>query len=389
MPLKNVFDTTISDTEQQRKLLYRRYGLFNNPFPSAAQTNGHPHMPTRADDQVDGYIKTFYNDRKSQAVAITASQGIGKTNFLNAYEQELRDFMGSKGFFVIRYVADPEPSFDPFIRSIFTSLQENNLLSQAIEASISQSDSVLSSVKMPEVRSVLISLQDAKKTSEEKFQKRLDLANDWLLGLPVRKEHRTELCIQFRLDTVESKTRALRDIVSFSTDLRKLEGIFLLLDELEKQTGLPKTKTLQYLTALRALIDALPKNLFLMVALTTDALERYKEMLPALRGRLTNQIPLKPLQTEREALELMQFYIEHSRKESSKFSISSEAQQDWGMPGTETIIAEEEARKIFNDFLHKSFRALEGVRQREFLNELHNQAENTFANLLKSRKIGS
>jgi len=35
--------------------------------------------------------------------------------------------------------------------------------------------------------------------------------------------------------------------------------------------------------------------LFLMVALTTDALQRYREMLPALKGRLANEVQLSPI----------------------------------------------------------------------------------------------
>jgi hypothetical protein len=45
--------------------------------------------------------------------------------------------------------------------------------------------------------------------SEGKLSDRLSLAYQWLLGLPVRKAHQTELGVNFCLDTVEAKTRAL------------------------------------------------------------------------------------------------------------------------------------------------------------------------------------
>jgi hypothetical protein len=96
--------------------------------------------------------------------------------------------------------------------------------------------------------------------------------------------------------------------VFFSAELGELRGIFLLLDELEKQDfSLSKTVVLRYLSALRALIDALPKYLFLMVALTTDALQRYREMLPALKGRLANEVKLSPIRDEEEALKYWRF----------------------------------------------------------------------------------
>jgi hypothetical protein len=45
--------------------------------------------------------------------------------------------------------------------------------------------------------------------SEGKLSERLSLAYKWLLGLPVRKAHQTELGVNFCPDTVEAKTRAL------------------------------------------------------------------------------------------------------------------------------------------------------------------------------------
>jgi hypothetical protein len=216
---------------------------------------------------------------------------------------------------------------------------------------------------------MLLALLEAYKESEDKLRTRLKLAERWLLGLPIRKEYQIELGVQFRLDTVESKTRALRDIVYFCAELKTLEGIFLLLDELEKQGGLSKTAIIQYLSGLRALIDALPKYFFLMVALTPDALNRYREMLPALKGRLTNIVELLPLQTEEQSVKLMHFYIEIAREEAKKI-----AKTDWRQPGNSALIDEEEARTVFQELLRGSL--LKGVRQREYLDRLHNKAQN-------------
>jgi hypothetical protein len=375
MPLKNVFKDSVPSVsrEERQKLLYQRFGVVSNPFPRAAQTSGHPHMPTEADDRIDAAVKAFYDERNSQAIAITASQGIGKTNLLNAYEKDLREVLSPIGFFVIRYMADPEPSFDPLIRSILECLHENNLLYRSIQAlakrSATSREYVFGLVRVSEVKTMLLALLEAYKESEDKLRTRLKLAERWLLGLPIRKEYQIELGVQFRLDTVESKTRALRDIVYFCAELKTLEGIFLLLDELEKQGGLSKTAIIQYLSGLRALIDALPKYFFLMVALTPDALNRYREMLPALKGRLTNIVELLPLQTEEQSVKLMHFYIEIAREEAKKI-----AKTDWRQPGNSALIDEEEARTVFQELLRGSL--LKGVRQREYLDRLHNKAQN-------------
>ncbi|RCJ38115.1 hypothetical protein A6769_10215 [Nostoc punctiforme NIES-2108] len=374
MPLENLFtdEATANAPEDQPKLLYRKFGVLSNPFPSAGQTSGHPHMSTEADKQVDAAVKTFYSDRKSHVISITASQGIGKTNLLNAYENALREKLSPHGFFVIRYVPDPEPFFDPLIRSIFENLGEE-YLRRSIDAlakekeKIGDIEKLLEFVRMSEIKTMLKALLEVK--SEEKRNERISLAYQWLLGLPVRKTHHTELGVNFRLDTVEAKTRALRDIVYLGSEMKTLEGIFILLDELEKQDfSLSKTIVLRYLSALRALIDALPKYLFLMVALTTDALNRYREMLPAIRGRLANEVPLSPIRNDEEAVKLFQFYLESAKREAIK-SVRDQKLQ----AGNDVLLRENDARLVFYRLLEQRTN-IQGVRQRDYLNALYEEA---------------
>ena len=374
MPLENLFtdEATSNAREEQPKLIYQKFGVLSNPFPSAGQTSGHPHMSTEADQQVDAAVKTFYSDRKSHVISITASQGIGKTNLLNAYENALREKLSSDGFFVIRYVPDPEPFFDPLIRSIFENLGED-YLRRSIQAlakkkeEIDDIDKILEFVRMSEIKTMLKALVEVK--SPEKLNERISLAYQWLLGLPVRKAHQTELGVNFRLDTVEAKTRALRDIVYLGSEMKTLEGIFILLDELEKQDfSLSKTIVLRYLSALRALIDALPKYLFLMVALTTDALNRYREMLPAIRGRLANEVQLSPIRNEEEAVELFKFYLEQAKTEANNYARDKE----W-TAGSNVLLYEDSARLLFHQLLKGS--NIQGVRQREYLNALYDKAD--------------
>ncbi|HEY9802251.1 MAG TPA: hypothetical protein V6D25_17955 [Leptolyngbyaceae cyanobacterium] len=384
MPLENLFtdEATANAPEQQPKLLYQKFGVSSNPFPSAGQTSGHPHMPTQADKQVDAAVKTFYSDRKSHVISITASQGIGKTNLLNAYENALREKLSPHGFFVIRYVPDPEPFFDPLIRSIFENLGEDYLRRSinALDRKINQKndiDKLLEFVRMSEIKTMLKALLEVE--SEEKRHERISLAYQWLLGLPIRKNHQTELGVYFRLDTVEAKTRALRDIVYFGAEMETLEGIFILLDELEKQDfSLSKTIVLRYLSALRALIDALPKYLFLMVALTTDALNRYREMLPAIKGRLANEVQLLPIRNEEEAVKLFDFYLNEAKEEATrKF-----AQNKQLKPGSNVLLHEDSARLLFHQLLKVS--NIKGVRQRDYLNGLYEKADESINEFLSA-----
>jgi hypothetical protein len=290
---------------------------------------------------------------------------------LSAYENALKEKLGPRGFFVIRYIADPEPTFDPLIRSVFEHLGEDHLRTVARklrEATNGDYESRLDNVRTGDVKAMFRALAQSI-DDDARLDERVTLANQWLLGLPVRKAHREELLVQFRLDTVESKTRALRDVVYVSADLKVLEGVFLLLDELEKQDfSRSKTVVLQYLSALRATIDALPKYLFLMAALTTDALQRYREMLPALKGRLADQVELLPIAAVNEAIEYRDFYVEHARKEGGLVA----AEEGWKV-GRKELVSRKDASDAFDELMGTS--SIEGVRQRDYLNLLHKKAE--------------
>ena len=154
-----------------------------------------------------------------------------------------------------------------------------------------------------------------------------------------------------------------------SVDLGLLKGIFLLLDELEKQAGvLGPTAVVRYLSAMRAIIDALPKYLFMIVAITPDAMRRYSSALPAFRSRLENQIALSPLQSFEEAESLAAFYVAKKR-EVAKLAGKAGGNQD--------LVTKSEMRTVFEEALKASQRrGDDGVRQREFLNTLHRIAEN-------------
>jgi hypothetical protein len=195
---------------------------------------------------------------------------------------------------------------------------------------------------------------------------------EWLLGFRLLKAHREGLGVQFRLDTVESKTAALRDLVLVSSEAGILKGIFLLLDELEKQEGVigPAAIT-RYLSAMRAIIDALPQRLFMMIAITPDALRRYSAAVPAFRSRLQNQITLTPLTELTPANKLAEFYMTTARTEASNSRRGS-----GGKAGDQALVSTGEIKDVFHSLQQAAERRGDsGVRQREFLHRLHIIAE--------------
>jgi hypothetical protein len=349
--------------------LYKQFGLLGNPFPPASQTAGHPHSHSPADDEIEARVANFINEHRSQVVVIEGTQGVGKTNLLNFWEAEIKDALGdSEGYYVIRYLADPEASFDSTLRRLFQELGVEFV--QKLGKKLAHNKGEIDAARNPEIRSALHML-----AAKPEDLNRATLFRDWLLGLRILKGHREELDVQYRLDTVESKTGALRDIVIVSSKVGLLEGIFLLLDELEKQAGvLGATAVVRYLSALRALIDALPQHLFMMLAVTPDAMIRYSAALPAFRSRLQNPIVLQPLDDEGKALALANFYVTHARESAEKSRGAAPA-------GTQELLSDEQIKAVFQDLRRTGERRGDiGVRQREFLQFLHDQVERFISN---------
>ncbi|MBJ6724389.1 AAA family ATPase [Geomesophilobacter sediminis] len=360
---------------------YTKFGILENPFPASSQPTGHPHLESDVDDQIVNAIKQFeaYN-HATQVIVVEGTQGVGKTNLLNYYQHELQDYYrDEKGFYIIRYYPDPEPSFDAIVRKIFQELGENHLrqigeeLSERNEA---EAERIIGLARSSDVRAVLYTLRRVAKEESSELGQVCEAALEWFLGLRLYKKHSQLLGVFFRLDTVESKTQALRDIVYVSSELTLLNGIFLLLDELEKQDySLSKTTILKYLSAIRALIDSLPRNLFMMLALTPSARNRYFLMLPAIAGRLQNIVTLKPLQKDDDAVNLYRFYLSHERQRTKNEAVTGET------PGSAHLLTEEIVKDLFNRMLVESAnRGVKGVTHRDLLQRLRDEAEAVIAN---------
>ena len=274
----------LRETEQRQdagESLAARFGILTNPFPAANQTSANPHYETEADEDAENRIVTFLRDGRSQVVVVEGTQGVGKTNFLNHFESEIRDALDDReARYVVRYLAEPEALFEGTTRRLFEEMGADHL--RRLVEKLKRDPAPIQEARGHDMRTALHRLRQH--VHGRDLNDALDLMMQWLLGLRLLKAHRQALGVQFRLDTVESKTAALRDMVQVSGAAGALHGIFLLLDELEKQAGvLGPTAVARYLSALRAIVDALPERLFLMIAITPDALLRYWHALPTSR----------------------------------------------------------------------------------------------------------
>ena len=362
-----------SDARQRRT--YRQYGVLDNPFPSAGHTTRHPRQEDAVDEALlDLFARFEEGARLSQVVTIVGPPGAGKANLLDYYEGQFRDYYrGRDACYVIR--RHPAPSFDSLLRTILQRFGPRHL--ENIGRTLAQgSDTARTAAKerarSHDVRMVLDRLERAG-GSDGRLADCARLAFEWFLGFPVSKRHRAVLGVGFRLDTVESRMQALRDLIYVSERLRLLEGIVLLIDELEKHDySVSKTLALRFLLFIRALIDGLPERLFLMLAMTSQARTRYLAMLPALASRLQDTIVLTPLRNEAEANRLFEFYVANARDAAgSSRRVGGEKQ------GSAELFGTEELTDMFRGLRERSERrGSDGVTPRDYLHHLHEEWEN-------------
>ena len=88
-----------------------------------------------------------------------------------------------------------------------------------------------SRIRNPELRVAFIKLGE---TIADNRENTAELMLEYLMGLRVFKRHTEALGVHFRLDTTESKTIALHDLITLSSELNIFQEMYLFLDELEK-----------------------------------------------------------------------------------------------------------------------------------------------------------
>ena len=370
-----------SNLEKTKSNLFNKIGVITNPFPPSGQTSQHPRMESQIDDDISNRVRKFEGTgNPSQIILIEGTQGIGKTNLLNYYQQEFEDlYKEDKESYIIQYFPDPEPSFDAVIRRVFQGLNHELFKNIALKLSELPKDERNQIKDIALNKEVQIVLNRLERVEDDRLDEYSKLALEWFMGLRLLKAHREKLGVNFRLDTVESRTQALRDVVYVSERLKLLKGIFLLLDELEKQDySLSKTPVLRFLSAIRALIDALPRFLFLMVATTPQAKQRYFAMLPAFQGRFQDILTLNLISNFEQAVDLYNFYCEKGRKEALR-----EYNESWIQQGEEEIFEENELREMY-DTVEKisSERGTEGITPRDFLHNLYKNYEKKYSLIL-------
>ena len=352
--------------------MYRRYGVLDNPFPVAGQPAGPPRLEDAADAAVAGRFRRFEEGgHVSQAVVIEGAPGAGKAALLDHYEEQFRDYCGGRGaYYVIRH--QPAPAVSWLLYTILRSLDHMEKIGRKLAlCGAAESREVKECAQSPDVRIVLDSLAHAAE-SDARLVQCARLARAWIAGRRVAERHHAALGVSSRLFRLDARMQALRDVVSVGARLRLVDGIVLLIDELEQPVySLGRMPVLRSLVPVRELIEALPERLFLMMAMTPRARERYFALLPKLAGRLQDRIPLSPIMYPLEAERLSEFYVARAREAAQSSPMAAGEDQ-----GASELFGAAEVKRIFRRLRDRSeARGTEGVTPRDFLHTLNQEWE--------------
>jgi len=204
-----------------------------------------------------------------EVLTIIGGYGMGKTHALKYIESLSR----SRGLKPI-YVQSPGRSFMDFYSTVMENL-------------IDTIHDVKYQAKNPALKRALELLDN---------QEAHLYAKGWLLGYAIPANIRYKLGLMGNIRE-SLAVNLLVEVLSLA--LAKVKGVVILLDEVETILNQPKNTRFSYTENLRELIDGMPRNTALVVAMTPACWDDITTLNPALFRRLSSNILyLKPVRKE-------------------------------------------------------------------------------------------
>ena len=305
---------------------FEKYGFQRNPFP------GHEeeffefiYGQDKAKKVFIERFKQFHRDRNVNSLLIVADHRVGKTNFLRYYHYRLEKMLKSK---------QTSLTEAPFLPIYFRAYEYDFffIYQQIIE-------------KLPEV--IFIKLYDslAKKPLSQDFpdtdlsralrktgkdcadsefdqEERISLFCRWLRGgyRSLNKLQKEKLGVMENITNSPVGARFLRDLLEIMRERKILNGLVFFFDEFERLVGagLSRAQKDRYLNDIRNFISDFQRGAFFTFAITPGGLGVLQKDNPAIPPRLGTKLQLQNLESEKEAFEFTQIYIDHFRQLEEK-----------------------------------------------------------------------
>ena len=347
-------DLSLFEVEPQELNPYEKHFLLENPFPG----HGEPRFDacTDQDDLKKRFIyglKNFSADAKR--LRINGENGAGKTNILRYFEKltdEARRNKLIKSLHPI-YISAPGESYydihgqiidklsELFLGDLFEILKSDPKKINTLSKKISSASELLAVIKIL-VKPNLFTVYG---------ERHKDALIRWLKGQKLSVSDK-------KLLTDRDRERQLSDITSASLAMRFLNGLLVLLKELdlcdgivllfdefeEIFEGLPRARQSRYAQDLRHLFDTLTESVFFVTA--TTPVPKDLAQYPAIERRLGDPMELQPIDSLELAIKYVLDYLESGRDKYETYSENNENQSNQIRPSdlrplTKEIVKEE------------------------------------------------
>lgn len=305
---------------------FEKYGFRRNPFP------GHEEeffeFIYGQDEAKKVFIerfKQFHRDRNVNTLLIVADHRVGKTNFLRYYHYRLEKMMQSKQIsrteapFLPIYTRAYEYDFFFIYQQIIEKLPEDifiKLYNSLAKKPLPQN--------FPDTELSRALRKTGKDMANSEFDQdeRISLFRDWLRGgyRSLNKSQREDLGVRENITNSPVGARFLRDFLEITRERKILNGLVFFFDEFERLVGagLSRAQKDRYLNDIRNFISDFQRGAFFTFAITPAGLAELQKIYPAIPPRLGTQLPLRNLESEKEAFEFTNSYVEYSREPEKK-----------------------------------------------------------------------
>ncbi|MDD5014364.1 MAG: hypothetical protein PHW73_04585 [Atribacterota bacterium] len=322
--------------------ILQKYKLLRNPFPPAASgidVEKDLYIPPKWKEKIEEYYETLRRGGGAKAFPIAGEYGSGKTVLLKGY---LKNFFENKRIKTI-YFENPGVEFYDLANTLMRSLgryEFSKTLWEMCKEYLAEKERLLFPMSFPQMLSTLNTKIDREKKALEfsnVIQNKLKLTDDeevaYKLGLMIA-ETSSKPYFSYRDFVASTKSayvpekeesKYFKAIINTIIKCYGFEGVAFLIDEFE-EISFPKRmthkQTYEYLATLRSLIEISEiENLWIIPAMTPEAVEETRKMNPALWQRFTHQqvktiLTLGPLNVE-ESKNLMKWWLNIAREEDN------------------------------------------------------------------------
>ena len=323
--------------------IVEKYKLSRNPFPPAASgidAERKLYIPPKWKKKNEEYYQTLCHGEGPKAFPIMGEYGSGKTVLLKGY---LKDFFENKRIKTI-YFENPGVKFYDLANTLMRSLGRYEfskaLWERCKEYLAEKGQKLLFPMSFSDMLATLKTRADRERKARELsdvIKNNLNLTDDeevpYKLGLMI-VETASKPYFSYRdfvagtksaLVAEREESKYFKTVINAIINIYGVGGVAFLIDEFE-EIAFPKRmvrkQTYEYLTTLRSLIEISEReNLWIILAMTPEAVEETKKMNIALWQRFTHQeketiLKLEPLTIE-ESKELIKWWLNIARDEDN------------------------------------------------------------------------